>query len=444
MSSFEEAKQFLKANPDANGNSLYDHLSETLLKVLTDKPANALDAFEDISAGVKRAAFAGGAVENAGGGAAAAAAARAAQMEWVEATTALTLGAGGDEDAGPPEDPEGLQDLPDEAALLEAAGAGFGREETARLHAALRKLGADAGATNVRLWGRISGTEGDYVIAEGEAEPAEGDDAEPSADLEGKEGANKYTYWACSWVGGAWTRLPNVKASQVTCHAQHRKLLTGRLDAPVTGYPPFPGNESNLLRAAIARISSATVLVPAGLYEAEDEEENPAALTAAEEPAPAEDLADAGAWSHFHLQLDKNYGRCRKWEDPDAGEDEDGGGDEDAAEFAVRGPLASCGDDEEGAWGVRSINGGKVAVLRSREWPGAVSVGYGARFANLYVGYGVEWSAAPYQPRLPPALRAEYTIGEDVAEEDTAARLVEAEDVITEPAKPEEEEDEDE
>ena len=41
-------------------------------------------------------------------------------------------------------------------------------------------------------------------------------------------------------------------------------------------------------------------------------------------------------------------------------------------------------------------------------------------------------------------MRSEYTVGEEVEEDDTAARLVEAEDVITEPAKPEEEEEEDE
>ena len=38
------------------------------------------------------------------------------------------------------------------------------------------------------------------------------------------------------------------------------------------------------------------------------------------------------------------------------------------------------------------------------------------------------------------AMRTEYAITEETAEEDTTARLLEAEDVITEPAKPEEEE----
>jgi hypothetical protein len=56
MASLDEAKQILKR--DVNGRSLYDHLSEVLLKVLVDKPADALDSFEHVSAAIKRLALA--------------------------------------------------------------------------------------------------------------------------------------------------------------------------------------------------------------------------------------------------------------------------------------------------------------------------------------------------------------------------------------------------
>ena len=36
-----------------NGKNLYDHLVETLMKVMLDRPGNAYDMFELISAGVK-------------------------------------------------------------------------------------------------------------------------------------------------------------------------------------------------------------------------------------------------------------------------------------------------------------------------------------------------------------------------------------------------------
>ena len=38
-------------------------------------------------------------------------------------------------------------------------------------------------------------------------------------------------------------------------------------------YPPFPGNEGNLLRAQIARISAGTHISPLGFYQFDEEEE---------------------------------------------------------------------------------------------------------------------------------------------------------------------------
>jgi hypothetical protein len=54
-SSYEEAKQFLLR--DNNGSNLYDHLSETLLKILVEKPDDAVDMFEHISSLVKQGSF---------------------------------------------------------------------------------------------------------------------------------------------------------------------------------------------------------------------------------------------------------------------------------------------------------------------------------------------------------------------------------------------------
>lgn len=41
----------------------------------------------------------------------------------------------------------------------------------------------------------------------------------------------------------------------------------------VVSYPPFPGNESNYLRAQIARISAGTHISPLGFYQFDEEEE---------------------------------------------------------------------------------------------------------------------------------------------------------------------------
>ncbi len=53
MASLEEAKAFLKKESE-NGSSLYDHLSEVLLKILVERPENLSDSFEHLSTVVKQ------------------------------------------------------------------------------------------------------------------------------------------------------------------------------------------------------------------------------------------------------------------------------------------------------------------------------------------------------------------------------------------------------
>jgi radial spoke head protein 4/6 len=69
----------------------------------------------------------------------------------------------------------------------------------------------------------------------------------------------------------------------------------------ILSYPPFRGNESNYLRAQIARISAATHISPVGYYqfdEEETEEEEGAVrenfvINAEFEPIPLHDLVDS-------------------------------------------------------------------------------------------------------------------------------------------------------
>mmetsp|Transcript_1816 Transcript_1816/g.2437 ORF Transcript_1816/g.2437 Transcript_1816/m.2437 type:complete len:145 (+) Transcript_1816:706-1140(+) len=76
-----------------------------------------------------------------------------------------------------------------------------------------------------------------------------------------------------------------------------KKVLTGNLNSHVESFPPFPGKESNLLRAILARIQHATQLCPKGLFEVDEESGE---VKAAEEP-PAmgtDELKSAENWSH--------------------------------------------------------------------------------------------------------------------------------------------------
>jgi hypothetical protein len=51
MATIAELRQILKE--DTSGKNLYDHITETLMKILIERPANAYDNFELISAQVK-------------------------------------------------------------------------------------------------------------------------------------------------------------------------------------------------------------------------------------------------------------------------------------------------------------------------------------------------------------------------------------------------------
>ena len=51
MATANELRQILKE--DSTGKNLYEHLTETLMRIVLERPANAYDSFELISADVK-------------------------------------------------------------------------------------------------------------------------------------------------------------------------------------------------------------------------------------------------------------------------------------------------------------------------------------------------------------------------------------------------------
>lgn len=65
--------------------------------------------------------------------------------------------------------------------------------------------------------------------------------AEGSVPYEAHIGANQFTYYVCTHLGGPFSRLPFVTPDQIKAARQIKKLLTGRLESPVSTYPVFPG-----------------------------------------------------------------------------------------------------------------------------------------------------------------------------------------------------------
>jgi radial spoke head protein 4A len=307
---------------------------------------------------------------------------------------------------------------------------------------------------HVRFWGKVFGTQQNYIIAEveyreGEEAGEEEEEAEEEPDEdkekedadEGEEeaeedvlpkpdykpppevpkeearmGANKKTYFVCNEPGKAWVRLPVVTPNQISIARQIKKFFTGNLSAPIVSFPPFPGNEANYLRAQIARISAGTHISPLGFYsfdEEEEEEEDAARDNFVEnaefEGIPVRDLCDPtlGNWVH-HVQHVLPQGRCTWWNPQQKGE-ENGSDDEeeeerdepDEPEPEVGPPLLTpLSEDAEvnsmPPWtpklSSKLVSQYAIAIMRSNLWPGAFAFGVEKKFENVYIGWGHKYS----------------------------------------------------
>ncbi len=74
---------------------------------------------------------------------------------------------GGDEGAAEVTPIGNVADLIADSKLLEWAGIGFGEMETYRLQKALKQLSKESGSPFIRFFGKISGIQNDYYVAEG-------------------------------------------------------------------------------------------------------------------------------------------------------------------------------------------------------------------------------------------------------------------------------------
>jgi radial spoke head protein 4A len=266
-------------------------------------------------------------------------------------------------------------------------------------------------------------------------------------DTPGYNGANLKTYWVCSGAGAELIQLPNVTSEQIVAAKKIKKFFTGDLDAAVQSYPVFPGNEANLLRAQICRISVATTLIPAGVFsvaeppEDEEEEFDANALVVdegdlMEKAVPTVDLNNKDAWQYYYPGAgDLNaYGRCTKMP-PKL--DAEGEPIEDENEPEFKEPMASISeDDETPKWSLKLIKDNLLLKLTNSGWPGAVSVGYGQPFpkcVNFYAGYGFSKGAKGYNPPLAPPMQEEYSIPEEVDADDYFSKLTEHPDLLVDP-----------
>lgn len=339
----------------------------------------------------------------------------------------------------PPEENVKFPDILEEAALLEWAGISFGRSEAYRLYLSIKKFSQSLSADveRLRFFGRISTRNAPYFVIEG----INPEDEEGADELlqEGRNGANKYSYWVSQCLeSGVWTKLPNVTMAQVVTARQFKRYLTGNLNAPVPTYPPFPGTEKNLLRALIAIIAGATSISPAGYFELNEEEDPPTIKLAEQEvlneafPKPAADLKEADAWNHHEIELNI-LGRVLPMPEQ---LDENGDPIEPEETVETTPPLKAVETEQ---WSFRLCPGGSgesansVVSARSLLYPGAYAIAAGRRFLTVYVGDGIPYSVGSYTPPMPAPVQSEWTPTE---EEET---LIEQADILIDPTPPKEE-----
>jgi len=473
---FLDAKSYLLESGDDQNISLYDHLSEVLLKVLEHKPKNVLESFETISRSVKRdrlASASGQAPKTANHDVPLLSVAKR-QIKLFERPE----GEGETAETNTPVVPNVVK----EQQIFEQCGIGMGREETVLLQFAIQDLAKTVGDSviSLRFWGKILGTNADYYVVEGtlaegadeadikqevddkdEGEPEGGtndDDAElteigelddvpkphfkkqPTIPMEIGQGGNKHRYWVCSEPSKPWIKLPPVTPNQIVVARKIKKIFTGSLNQAVHSYPPFKGTEANLLRAQIARISAATHVSPTGYFAfpEEEQEEDDGGFTIETvqdfEGLAMEELGKTESWAH-HSPAVLPQGRCQwysvqqeKAENDDEEQDEETDEPLDEEEPETAPPLLTAvtedtpNDSEYGAaWSAKTFPSyaPEVACISSNNWPGAYAVATdrGTYFRNLYVGWGQKHSTAAFVPPAIQTVESEYDKPLDCAQD---------------------------
>ncbi|XP_055981239.1 radial spoke head protein 4 homolog A [Sorex fumeus] len=471
----QNAKAYLLKTSNKSGLNLYDHLSNMLTKILDERPENAVDIFENISQDVKMAHFSKklDTLQNENE--------MLPAYEIAEKQKALFLQGnleGADQELEDEIAESPLPNVMESAFYFEQAGVGLGTDETYRIFLALKQLTDTHPIQKCRFWGKILGLEMNYIIAEvefreGDEEEVEEEDVVEERDNgdseadednedelprsfykppqaipkeENRTGANKYAYFVCNEPGRPWVKLPSVTPAQIVIARKIKKFFTGQLDSPIISYPPFPGNESNYLRAQIARISAGTHVSPLGFYqfgeeEGEEEEEVEGGRDSFEENPefegiPVIDLVESlSNWVH-HVQHILPQGRCNWFnpnqkneeeEEEEYEEKEEKGEEPDYTEQEVGPPLLTpISEDLEfqstPPWTTRLssniIPQYAIAVLRSNLWPGAYAFSNGKKFENFYIGWGHKYSPENYTPPVLPQVYQEYPSGPEITEMD--------------------------
>lgn len=163
--------------------------------------------------------------------------------------------------------------------------------------------------SQLKLWGKIKGTEKDYYVVEGTLDAGEAAEGEEQA--EGFEprgsGVNKFVYYVCNGPLDKWIQLPDLKPQDIINARSIKFHFSGDVDRSICTNPFFFGTEKIYLRAQIARISMSTSIVPKSLFRLQEENKREIEDNAPEEgdivkPSVSE-MTDISKWAHYQPSI---------------------------------------------------------------------------------------------------------------------------------------------
>src|SRR5690606_28859434 len=129
------------------------------------------------------------------------------------------------------------------ADFFELGGITMPREELHAIHISMKKLAKRHNLWKARLFGKIFGIAGNYIICETSRVKGiqshlgvsqQGATKEPEHPLEHPGvGVNMAHYWVCSKPGDEWLLRPDVTPSQIVAGRRIRKFLSSKLHKPL-------------------------------------------------------------------------------------------------------------------------------------------------------------------------------------------------------------------
>ena len=106
-----------------------------------------------------------------------------------------------------------IPNLCEQAKILDWAGINFGDDFVHLMQKSLKRLATMSGASSLKFFGKIFGTQKDYWIVQGIL-PFQEEKPYPDQEVRGT-GVNLYTYWVSDSVFSDWIQLPDAQSEHI-------------------------------------------------------------------------------------------------------------------------------------------------------------------------------------------------------------------------------------